>query len=70
MAVTTSPHTDRMHVVSRSLRVISTINTLMEHVIHKPIESRRAYQHRRHTLGLAIIMALVVAAALVVLLIG
>jgi hypothetical protein len=42
----------------------------MEHAIHKAIESRRAYEHRRHTLAVAIIMALVVAVALTVLLVG
>jgi len=42
----------------------------MEHIIHKPIESRRAYEQRRHTLAFAMILALAVAAALAVLLVG
>jgi hypothetical protein len=42
----------------------------MEHVIHKPTESRRAYEQRRHTIAFAMILALVVAAALAVLLVG
>jgi hypothetical protein len=42
----------------------------MEHAIHKPIESRRAYQHRRHTIGFAMILALTIAVALAALLLG
>lgn len=42
----------------------------MEHTIHKPIESRRAYQHRRHTIGFAMVLALTVAVALTFLLLG
>ncbi len=42
----------------------------MEHAIHKPIESRRAYRHRRHTIGFAMILALIIAVALAALLVG
>jgi uncharacterized protein GlcG (DUF336 family) len=42
----------------------------MEHTLHKPIESRRAYAHRRHTLALGFAMALVIAAALIALMVG
>jgi uncharacterized protein GlcG (DUF336 family) len=42
----------------------------MEHTIHRQVESRRAYQHRRRTIGFAMLLALVVSVALAVLLIG
>lgn len=42
----------------------------MEHAIHKPIESRRAYEQRRQTLAFAIGLALAVAVALSVVLFG
>jgi uncharacterized protein GlcG (DUF336 family) len=42
----------------------------MEHVIRRPVESRRAYQHRRKTLALAIFLALGIALALGILLVG
>ncbi len=42
----------------------------MEYVVHKAIESRRAYQQRRHTLAFAVAIALTIAVALVVLLVG
>ena len=42
----------------------------MDHAIHKPVESRHAYEHRRHTIGFAMILALTVAAALALLLVG
>jgi hypothetical protein len=42
----------------------------MEYAVHKAIESRRAYQHRRHTLAFAVAVALTIAVALVVLMVG
>jgi len=42
----------------------------MEHILRKPVESRRAYQQRRQTIAFAMVLALGVAAALTVLLIG
>lgn len=42
----------------------------MEHVLRRPVESRRAYEHRRKTLVFGTILALSIAAALAVLLIG
>ena len=42
----------------------------MEHILNKPIESRRAYAQRRQTLALAIIMSLAVAVALSVVLLS
>jgi hypothetical protein len=42
----------------------------MGHAISKPVESRRAYRHRRHTIGFAMILMLAVAAALTFLLLG
>jgi uncharacterized protein GlcG (DUF336 family) len=42
----------------------------MEHAVRKPVESRRAYQHRRTTLAMATVLALGIALALAVLLVG
>jgi hypothetical protein len=42
----------------------------MEHAIRKPVESRRAYQHRRKTLILGTLLALVIAGVLAILLVG
>ncbi|HXX99577.1 MAG TPA: heme-binding protein [Candidatus Limnocylindrales bacterium] len=42
----------------------------MEHVLRKPVESRRAYKQRRKTLALGMVLALGLAAALAVLVIG
>jgi uncharacterized protein GlcG (DUF336 family) len=42
----------------------------MEHIIRRQIESRRVYQHRRRTIGFAMLLALAVSVALAVLLIG
>jgi hypothetical protein len=70
MLVTSSPHPATMLIVRLSPRVLSTLDIPMEHAIHKAIESRRAYKHRRHTLALAMVMAMVIAAALAVLLVG
>jgi hypothetical protein len=42
----------------------------MEHAIHEPVESRRAYRQRRHTIGLAMILMLAVAVALTFVLLG
>ena len=68
--VTSWLHLARLRIVSPSLRVLLTVEPFMEHAIHKPIESRRAYQHRRHTIGFAMILALTVAVALTLLLLG
>ena len=59
-----------MAIEIASWRMVSTIEPAMEHVIHKPIESRRAYEHRRHTIGFAMLLALSVAVALTFLLLG
>jgi uncharacterized protein GlcG (DUF336 family) len=42
----------------------------MEHALRRPVESRRAYAHRRKTLALGIILALGITTALATLLIG
>jgi uncharacterized protein GlcG (DUF336 family) len=43
----------------------------MEHVLRKPVESsRRAYKQRRQTIAFAMILALILATALIVLLVG
>jgi uncharacterized protein GlcG (DUF336 family) len=42
----------------------------MEHALRRPVESRRAYQHRRRTLVWGLILALGMVAALAVLLVG
>jgi hypothetical protein len=42
----------------------------MEHAVRRPVESRRAYAQRRKTLGWVVLLALAVAAALTVLLVG
>lgn len=42
----------------------------MEHAIRKPVESRHAYQHRRKTLILGVLVAVVIAGALAILLVG
>lgn len=42
----------------------------MEHAIRKPVESRYAYQHRRKTLIMGVLVALVIAGALAILLVG
>jgi len=57
-------------VVGDSRAVLSTKGTYMEHALNKPIESRRAYQQRRHTIAFGIVIALVIAVALVVLLVA
>jgi uncharacterized protein GlcG (DUF336 family) len=45
-------------------------NHLMEHALRKPVESRRAYKQRRKAIALGMILALCLAAALVVILVG
>ena len=42
----------------------------MEHILRKPVESRRAYRQRRHVLAFAMLLALAIAGALMVVLIG
>ncbi len=42
----------------------------MEHALRKPAESRQAYAHRRKTLAWGVLLALAIAAALAVLMIG
>jgi uncharacterized protein GlcG (DUF336 family) len=42
----------------------------MEHIIHRQIESRRAYQQRRKTIAFAMVLALVLSVALAFLLMG
>jgi len=43
---------------------------MLEHAIRRPIESRRAYEQRRKTLGFAMVLALIVSIALLVLMVG
>jgi hypothetical protein len=42
----------------------------MEHILRKPVESRRAYEQRRKTLAFGVILALSVAVALAFVLMG
>jgi len=42
----------------------------MEHILRRPVESSRAYEHRRKTLAFGMLLALGMAAALAVLLVG
>jgi uncharacterized protein GlcG (DUF336 family) len=43
---------------------------MLEHAIRRPLESRRAYEQRRKTLGFAMVLALIVSIALLVLMVG
>ena len=42
----------------------------MEHILRRPVESRRAYQQRRKTVALGMILAMAIAIALTVLMVG
>jgi hypothetical protein len=42
----------------------------MEHPVRKPVESRRAYRRRKNAIVLGMILALMLAAAMAVLLVG
>jgi hypothetical protein len=42
----------------------------MEHAVRKSVESRYAYEHRRKTLVLGMVVALAIAVALAILLVG
>src|SRR5258708_36893049 len=42
----------------------------MEHLVRKPVESSRAYNQRRKTMALGILLALVLAGALAIILLG
>jgi uncharacterized protein involved in exopolysaccharide biosynthesis len=42
----------------------------MEHAVRKPVESRRVYTRRKNTIALGMILALMLAAAIAVLLVG
>ena len=60
-----------MRVVSAAERVLPTNVPSMEHTLRKPVgSSRRAYNQRRKTIVFGMILALVLASALVVLLVG
>ena len=50
--------------------IMSRTQRLMEHILRKPVESRRAYAQRRKAIVLGILVALGLAGALVVLLVG
>jgi hypothetical protein len=50
--------------------MLPMVKTKMEHILRKPVESRQAYAHRRKTLALGIFLALGVALALTLLLLG
>jgi uncharacterized protein GlcG (DUF336 family) len=51
-------------------RMLPTLINLMERALRRPVESQRAYAHRRKTLALGMILALGIAAALMLLLVG
>jgi len=60
-----------MSVVARFARMLPRkYHQAMEHVLRKPVESSRAYKQRRQTIALAMLLALGVASALAVLLMG
>jgi hypothetical protein len=42
----------------------------MEHAVRKPVQSGRAYRKRKNTIVLGMILALILAAAMAVLLVG
>ena len=42
----------------------------MEHIVRKQIESMRAYEQRRQTIGFAMVLTLVVSVVLIILLVG
>src|ERR1700730_6120820 len=50
--------------------IMGRANRLMEHILRKPVESRRAYKQRRKAIVFGIILALGITVALVVLLAG
>jgi uncharacterized protein GlcG (DUF336 family) len=56
--------------MSSATYIMGRTNRPMEHILRKPVESRRAYQQRRKTIAFAIVLALGITAALVVLLAG
>jgi hypothetical protein len=45
-------------------------NLTMEHALRKPVESRRAYNQRRKAIAFGMIVALMLAAAMAILLVG
>jgi uncharacterized protein GlcG (DUF336 family) len=46
-------------------------NTLaMEHILRKPVESRRAYEQRRKTIGFGVLLAVLILAAIAVMMMG
>src|SRR5271154_6637225 len=56
--------------MSSATYIMGRTNRPMEHILRKPVESRRAYQQRRKTIAFAIVLALGITFALVVLLAG
>lgn len=63
------PSVSRMLIVERG-RACYYQGKSMEHAVRKPVESRHAYEHRRKTLILGMLVALAIAGALAVLLVG
>ena len=59
-----------MHVLALGRRVINGEEPAMEHILRRPVESRRAYEQRRKTLAFGVVLALSVAAALAFVLMG
>ena len=70
--VTNSQRPTSKSLVLRFAAVLATkeSNLTMEHAVRKPVESRRAYRKRKNTIVLGMILALILAAAMAVLLVG
>jgi uncharacterized protein GlcG (DUF336 family) len=56
--------------MSSAAYIMGRTDRPMEHILRKPVESRRAYQQRRKTIAFGIVLALAITASLVVLLAG
>src|SRR5215469_18118722 len=54
----------------RSAYIMNSNALSMEHLLRKPLESRRAYQQRRRLLALGMLFAALLAGALAILLLG
>ena len=69
-----NPHSQRTtpKTCSTVRRCFSKVRTVlaMEHAVRKPVQSRRAYRQRKNTIALVMILALMLAAAMEVLLVG
>jgi len=66
-----APHEEEpCSTVCRCVSKSKNNSLTMEHAVRKPVESRRAYRKRKNTIVLGMILALVLAAAMAVLLVG